>query len=108
MGSCRSHCPKAKSKHARTRYGQAGQNAEKPTSWPTLFISRQLNCHRLTVEGVASRKLGKKVQTELAAANAVADEALGNIATVRAHAAEDSVKAGYSGKLHDFYVLQVR
>ena len=53
------------------------------------------------------RKLGKKVQTELAEANAVADEALTNIATVRVHAAEDSVKANYAAKLHDFYVLQV-
>lgn len=53
------------------------------------------------------RKLGKKVQTELAGANAVADEALTNIATVRAHAAEDSARAGYAAKLQDFYGLQV-
>ena len=63
--------------------------------------------HHHTFDGASCRKLGKKVQEELAEANAVADEALANIATVRAHAAEDSVKASYAAKLQDFYKLEV-
>ncbi|KAK9788445.1 hypothetical protein WJX73_000962 [Symbiochloris irregularis] len=60
------------------------------------------------VYGAYFRKLGKKVQAELAEANAVADEALGNVGTVRAHAAEDSVKAAYAAKLQLFYVLEMK
>ncbi len=51
--------------------------------------------------------LAKQVQTELAQANAVADEVLASMTTVRAHAADDSAKAAYAVKLAKFYVLQV-
>ena len=51
--------------------------------------------------------LAKQVQTELAQANSVADEVLGTMTTVRAHAAADSAKAAYAVKLAKFYVLQV-
>ena len=51
--------------------------------------------------------LAKQVQTELAQANAVADEVLATMTTVRAHAADDSAKAAYAVKLAKFYVLQV-
>ena len=52
--------------------------------------------------------LAKQVQTELAQANSVADEVLGTMTTVKAHAAADSAKAAYAVKLAKFYVLQVR
>lgn len=54
------------------------------------------------------RMLAKQVQTELAAANSVADEVLSTMTTVRAHAADDSAKAAYAVKLAKFYILQVR
>ena len=53
------------------------------------------------------RMLAKQVQTELAQANSVADEVLGTMTTVRAHAAADSAKAAYAVKLAKFYILQV-
>ena len=60
-----------------------------------------------TLSGTACRMLAKQVQTELALANAVADEVLATMTTVRAHAADDSAKAAYAVKLAKFYVLQV-
>lgn len=57
------------------------------------------------VYGSYYRKLSKKVQSELAAANSVAEEALSTITTVRAHAAEGSMKAAYSARLQSFYAL---
>jgi len=57
--------------------------------------------------GTTCRMLAKQVQTELAQANAVADEVLATMTTVRAHAADDSAKAAYAVKLAKFYVLQV-
>ena len=53
------------------------------------------------------RMLAKQVQTELAQANSVADEALATMTTVRAHAAGDSARAAYAVKLAKFYSLQV-
>lgn len=50
--------------------------------------------------------LAKQVQTELAQANSVADEALATMTTVRAHAADDSARAAYAVKLAKFYSLQ--
>ena len=41
--------------------------------------------------------MSKKVQTELAEANSVAEEALSSMTTVKAHAAEDSTLAAYAG-----------
>ena len=58
------------------------------------------------VYGGFYRKLSKKVQSELAAANSVAEEALGTMSTVKAHAAEGSTQAAYADKLHKFYTLQ--
>lgn len=58
------------------------------------------------VYGGFYRKLSKKVQSELAEANSVAEEALGTMSTVKAHAAEGSTQAAYADKLERFYVLQ--
>lgn len=60
------------------------------------------------VYGSYYRKLSKKSQAALAEANAVAEEALSAQSTVRAHAAQDSAKAAYAGKLHVFYLLMLR
>jgi ATP-binding cassette, subfamily B (MDR/TAP), member 9 len=56
--------------------------------------------------GAYYRRLSKKVQAELAGANAVAEEAIGTMTTVKAHAAEGSVEAAYTSKLGAFYILQ--
>jgi ABC-type multidrug transport system fused ATPase/permease subunit len=50
------------------------------------------HCVRLQeqVYGAFYRRMSKKVQTELAEANSVAEEALSTMTTVKAHAAEDS------------------
>lgn len=48
------------------------------------------------------------MQAALADANAVAEETLSAMPTVRAHAAQDSARAAYSAKLDVFYVLQTR
>lgn len=60
----------------------------------------------LQLYGSYYRRLSKKVQTELAEANGVAEEVLSAMTTVRAHAAQDSAESAYSNKLHGFYVLQ--
>ena len=57
--------------------------------------------------GAYYRKLSKKVQSALADANAVAEETLSAMPTVRAHAAQDGARAAYSAKLDVFYGLQV-
>ena len=54
------------------------------------------------------RELAKAVQSELAEANTVAEEALSAMATVRSHAAEDSARAAYGHRLRLFYRLCVR
>lgn len=53
------------------------------------------------------RKLAKKVQTELAEANSVAEEVITSMPTVKAHAAELSASASYSARLAKFFKLQV-
>ena len=53
------------------------------------------------------RELAKAVQSELAEANAVAEEALSSMATVRSHSAEGSTRAAYQQRLRAFYSLQV-
>jgi len=58
------------------------------------------------VYGKFYRKMSKNVQSELAAANSVAEEALGTMSTVKAHAAEGSTEAAYAEKLRKFYSLQ--
>jgi hypothetical protein len=60
----------------------------------------------MQVYGGYYRKLSKKVQTELAAANSVAEEVLGSVTTVMAHAAQDSAAAAYAAKLQSFYSIQ--
>ncbi|PRW60050.1 ATP-binding cassette sub-family B member 9 [Chlorella sorokiniana] len=60
------------------------------------------------VYGAYYRRLSKKVQTELAEANSVAEEALSSMTTVKAHAAEDSTMAAYAARLLRFYHLQRR
>lgn len=62
----------------------------------------------LQLYGAYYRRMSKKVQTELAEANSVAEEALSSMTTVKAHAAEDSTLVAYAAKLHRFYVLQQR
>jgi len=46
------------------------------------------------------------VQTELANANSVAEEALSSMATVKAHAAEPSTRHAYQQRLRAFSALQ--
>ena len=58
------------------------------------------------VYGNYYRKMSKRVQSELAEANSVAEEALGTMATVKAHAAEGSTQVAYAEKLMRFYSLQ--
>ena len=58
------------------------------------------------VYGAYYRKMSKKVQSELAEGNSVAEEALSTMTTVKAHAAEGSTKAAYAEKLNRFYLLQ--
>ncbi|PSC71292.1 ATP-binding cassette sub-family B member 9 [Micractinium conductrix] len=58
--------------------------------------------------GAYYRQLSKKVQTELAEANSVAEEALSSMTTVKSHAAEDSTLEAYAEKLRRFYKLQRR
>lgn len=70
---------------------------------PLFFPSDPLQCY-----GAYYRKLSKKVQTELAEANSVAEEALSTMTTVKAHAAEQSTLAAYAAKLRRFYTLQQR
>lgn len=75
-----------------------------------FLASKARRCAFLPAKGLlgtACRMLAKQVQTELAQANAVADEVLATMTTVRAHAADDSAKAAYGVKLAKFYVLQV-
>ncbi|GFR49523.1 hypothetical protein Agub_g11566, partial [Astrephomene gubernaculifera] len=52
-------------------------------------------------------RLARRVQSSLAAANGVAEEALGSMGTIKAHAAQDSTQAAYAAKLADFYRLQL-
>ena len=56
---------------------------------------------------IKCRKLAKKVQTELAEANSVAEEVITSMPTVKAHAAELSAIASYSARLAKFFSLQV-
>jgi ATP-binding cassette, subfamily B (MDR/TAP), member 9 len=60
------------------------------------------------VYGAYYRQMTKKVQAELALANTVAEEALGSVTTVKAHAAEKSTEAAYAAKLAVFYNLMGR
>ena len=46
------------------------------------------------------------MQTELANANSVAEEALSSMATVKAHAAEPSTRHAYQQRLRAFAALQ--
>jgi ATP-binding cassette subfamily B (MDR/TAP) protein 9 len=52
--------------------------------------------------------LAKRVQTSLAEANTVAEEALGAVATVRAHGAAEATAHGYDTKLAAFAKLENR
>eukprot|EP00611_Tribonema_gayanum_P026313 TRINITY_DN6231_c0_g1_i4.p1 TRINITY_DN6231_c0_g1~~TRINITY_DN6231_c0_g1_i4.p1 ORF type:complete len:694 (-),score=150.70 TRINITY_DN6231_c0_g1_i4:355-2436(-) len=54
------------------------------------------------------RDLAKQVQERLAEANAVAEEALGSMTTVRSFAAEGRESAAYGARLHDYYALAIR
>ncbi|KAK9845905.1 hypothetical protein WJX81_005691 [Elliptochloris bilobata] len=60
------------------------------------------------VYGEYYRELSKAVQTELANANSVAEEALSSMATVKAHAAETSTRHAYQQRLRAFAVLQLK
>ncbi|KAK9831825.1 hypothetical protein WJX74_010840 [Apatococcus lobatus] len=57
--------------------------------------------------GAYYRKLAKKVQTELAEANSVAEEVITSMPTVKAHAAELSASASYAARLAKFFSLQM-
>ena len=60
------------------------------------------------VYGAFYRRMSKAVQSELAEANSVAEEALSSMTTVKAHAAEEGVMAAYAAKLQRFYHLLLR
>ena len=65
-----------------------------------VFVSRAY--------GAFYREASKASQTELAGANAVADEALGSVSTLRAHAALGGALASYEGRLDAFRAIQMR
>uniref|UniRef100_A0A6S8M2Q5 ATP-binding cassette transporter n=1 Tax=Dunaliella tertiolecta TaxID=3047 RepID=A0A6S8M2Q5_DUNTE len=65
-----------------------------------MFISK--------VYGRYFASLAKNVQSELAAANSVADEVLSSMTTVKAHAAQDSAMAAYANKLERFFALLIK
>ena len=58
--------------------------------------------------GAFYREASKASQAELAGANAVADEALGGLPTLRAHAALGGALAGYEKRLDAFRAIQMR
>lgn len=58
--------------------------------------------------GAYLRQLSKKVQTELAEANTVAEEVLTAVTTMKAHAAETSASTAYGERLARFKALQLR
>ena len=62
--------------------------------------------HNRAQRALRCRELSKAVQTELANANSVAEEALSSMATVKAHAAETSTRHAYQQRLRAFGVLQ--
>lgn len=57
------------------------------------------------VYGGFYRKLSKKVQSALAEANGVAEEAISSMTTVKAHAAEQGACAAYAAKLAEYFAL---
>ncbi|KAF5832896.1 hypothetical protein DUNSADRAFT_11046 [Dunaliella salina] len=65
-----------------------------------MFISK--------VYGRYFASLAKNVQSELAAANSVADEVISSMTTVKAHAAQDSANAAYANKLERFFSLLIK
>eukprot|EP00798_Chlamydomonas_sp_ICE-L_P013716 gene13716-19611_t len=60
------------------------------------------------VYGKYVSEISKKVQSELADANGVAQEMLGSMPTVKAHAAEASSEIIYASMLEKFYKLKVK
>ncbi|GLI59706.1 hypothetical protein VaNZ11_001651, partial [Volvox africanus] len=79
-------------------------------SWRLTVVTFILVPVVLTISQVYGKfysKLSKRVQAELATANAVADEVLSTMTTVKAHAIQDSAEAAYAAKLKDFYKLQL-
>eukprot|EP00890_Picochlorum_soloecismus_P002479 jgi/Picsp_1/3231/NSC_06071-R1_atp-binding cassette sub-family b member 9 len=58
------------------------------------------------VYGTYYRKMSKQVQSKLAEANSVAEEALSTMTTVKAHGAEGSTEGSYASCLKDFYYIQ--
>ncbi|GIL53327.1 hypothetical protein Vafri_8954 [Volvox africanus] len=79
-------------------------------SWRLTVVTFILVPVVLTISGAYGKfysKLSKRVQAELATANAVADEVLSTMTTVKAHAIQDSAEATYAAKLTDFYKLQL-
>jgi ABC-type multidrug transport system fused ATPase/permease subunit len=60
------------------------------------------------VYGRYYKKLAEHMQTALASANVVAEEALSSVPTVRAHAAETGLIQQYSAELLKFYHLTVK
>jgi len=58
------------------------------------------------IYGTYYRKMSKQVQSKLAEANSVADEALSTMTTVKAHGAEGSTEGAYASCLKDFYYIQ--
>ncbi|KDD76599.1 ABC transporter [Helicosporidium sp. ATCC 50920] len=80
-------------------------------SWRLTVVTSMLVPLVLSVSkvyGAWYRRISTHVQTTLAEANSVAEEALSTMVTVKAHAAEESTKIAYAARLAAFYKLQVR
>lgn len=58
-----------------------------------------------TTYGKYYQRLSKDMQSALADANVVADEALGSVTTVRAHAGERGMMAAYAAELLKYYYI---
>lgn len=72
------------------------------------FVLVPVNIQVCSWYGRYYKALVKGMQTALAEANVVAEEAIGSMATVRAHAAEAGMMAFYSAELLKYYHLTLR
>ncbi|GAX81286.1 hypothetical protein CEUSTIGMA_g8718.t1 [Chlamydomonas eustigma] len=80
-------------------------------SWRLTTITFVLIPLVMTVSSVYGKyyqKLSKELRTELAEANAVAEEVLSAMSTVKAHAAQDSSEAAYHTKLESYSKVMIK
>ena len=67
------------------------------------FILVPVNLYICKAYAEYYKVLAKNMQSALAEANIVAEEAIGSMTTVRAHAAEHGMAAAYAAKLDEYY-----